>query len=210
METMSEDEKSGRERPRWQHRPAAATSISCSRRNRVIWLARHGETADNADGRVQGGIDTPLNDRGREQARALGEEAARLNVTGLYSSQLARALETARIVGARIGLEPVVDERFAESLRGDWEGCRLADIERDEPEAWSAWQRSDPEFRFAGGESLAEHVARVGEALSEVEEPALVICHGGTVRAALVACGRHPIEDFQKIRVPNAELVELG
>src|SRR4051812_34217784 len=115
---MSEDEKSGRERPRWQHRPAAATSISSSRR--LIWLARHGETADNADGRVQGGIDTPLNDRGREQARALGEEAARLNVTGLYSSQLARALETARIVGARIGLEPVVDERFAESLRGDW------------------------------------------------------------------------------------------
>jgi broad specificity phosphatase PhoE len=176
----------------------------------LIWLARHGETADNADGRVQGSIDTPLNDRGREQARQLAERAAGLGVAALYSSQLARALETARIVGERLGLEPRVDERFAESRRGDWEGRLLADLERDEPQAWNEWRASDPGFRFPGGESLAEHVARVGDALREVEQRALVVCHGGTVRAALVAWGRHGIEDFQSIKVPNAELVELA
>ena len=175
----------------------------------MIWLARHGETADNADGRVQGSIDTPLNDRGRAQAAALADEAARLPLSALYSSQLARAAETARIVGDRIGLEPVVDSRFAESHRGEWEGRLLRDIERDEPDAWAAWQRSDPRFRFPGGESLAEHVARVDEALRALEQPALVVCHGGTVRAALVASGRHRIEEFQHIRVPNAELVAI-
>jgi broad specificity phosphatase PhoE len=175
----------------------------------VIWLARHGETADNADGRVQGSIDTPLNDRGREQARRLADEAADLNVRALYSSQLARALETAQIVGERIGLQPRVDPRFAESYRGEWEGRLLSDIERDEPDAWHAWRSGQHDFRFPGGESLAEHVARVGEVLREVEQPALVVCHGGTVRAALVAGGLHPLGEFQQIKVPNAELVAL-
>jgi broad specificity phosphatase PhoE len=175
----------------------------------VIWLARHGETADNADGRVQGSIDTPLSDHGREQARALAERAATLGLDALYSSQLARALETARIVGERIGLEPMVDERFAESYRGVWEGRLLCDIERDEPAAWAAWRAGDAGFRFPGGESLEEHVARVGEALREIRGQALVVCHGGTVRAALVASGRHPIEDFQTIPVPNAALIAI-
>ena len=173
----------------------------------MIWLARHGETADNAAGRVQGSIDTPLSDRGREQAQALAEQAAELDLRALYSSHLARARETAEIVGERVGLELVVDERFAESRRGAWEGRLLVDIERDEPAAWAAWQRSDPGFRFPGGESLAEHVARVGAALRAVEQPALVVSHGGTVRAALIARGRHPIEEFQRIKVPNAELI---
>jgi broad specificity phosphatase PhoE len=175
----------------------------------VIWLARHGETADNAVGRVQGAIDPPLNDRGREQARALAESAVDLGLAALYCSQLARARGTAEIVGERIGLEPRVDRRFAESHRGAWEGRLLADIEREEPGAWAAWQRSDPGFRFPGGESLAEHVERVGAALRDVEQPALVVCHGGTVRAALIAAGHRSLEEFQRIAVPNAELVEL-
>jgi broad specificity phosphatase PhoE len=179
----------------------------------VIWLARHGETADNADGRVQGSIDTPLNEHGREQARALAEKAASLGVRRLYSSQLSRALETARIVGERIGLEPEVDERFAESRRGAWEGRLLSEIEQQEPEAWAAWRAGGAGFRFpGGGESLGEHIARVDDALRDVESgegPALVVSHGGTVRAALVARdGRRP-EDFMQIRVPNGALLEL-
>jgi broad specificity phosphatase PhoE len=175
----------------------------------VIWLARHGETADNADGRVQGSIDTPLNDRGREQARDLAEQAAELELAALYTSQLARARETAEIVGARIGLDPLVDERLAESCRGAWEGRLLIDIERDEPGAWQAWRRSEPGFRFPGGESLEEHVRRVDDALREARRPALMICHGGTVRAALVACGGRRLADFQRIAVPNAQLIPL-
>jgi broad specificity phosphatase PhoE len=178
----------------------------------LIYLARHGETADNADGRVQGSIDTPLNERGREQARALAERTAGLGLRALYSSQQGRALETARIVGERIGLEPIVDERFAESHRGEWEGRLLREIARDEPEGWAAWRSGGLEFRFPGGESLGEHIARVGDALRDVqagELPALVVSHGGTVRSALVACGERSAEDFMQIRVPNAALLKI-
>ena len=87
-----------------------------------IWLARHGETDANAEGRVQGSLDPPLNERGREQARALAREAAGLGIEALYTSQLRRARETAAIVSKALGLEPRVDERFAESFRGEWEG----------------------------------------------------------------------------------------
>jgi broad specificity phosphatase PhoE len=178
----------------------------------VIWLARHGETVANAEGRVQGRLDPPLNDRGREQARALARKAADLGLRALYSSQLERARETAAAVSERVGLEPKVDARFAESNRGDWEGRLLSEIEREDPDNWHAWERCEADFRFPGGESLAEHVARVGAALDDVvagELPALVVCHGGTVRAALIARDRRRIEEFTRIAVPNGALVAL-
>ncbi|MEA2449577.1 MAG: 2,3-bisphosphoglycerate-dependent phosphoglycerate mutase [Thermoleophilaceae bacterium] len=179
----------------------------------MIWLARHGETAANAEGRVQGRLDPPLNERGREQARALAREAEGLGLRTLYSSQLARARETADTVGGRVGLEPVVDERLAESNRGSWEGRLLREIEREDPDAWHAWQRAGSGFRFpGGGESLEEHVARVDAALADVaagELPALVVCHGGTVRCALVARGGRSLDEFTRIAVPNASLVKV-
>jgi broad specificity phosphatase PhoE len=179
----------------------------------VIWLARHGETAANAEGRVQGWLDPPLSERGREQARALAGEAEGLGVRALYSSQLERARATAEVVGGRIGLEPVIDERFAESRRGAWEGRLLRDIERDDPDGWRAWQSGGADFRFpGGGESLGEHVARVAEALGDVaagELPALVVCHGGTVRCALIARGEHSLDEFARIPVPNGSLVRV-
>ena len=177
-----------------------------------IWLARHGETDANAEGRVQGTIDEPLNDRGREQARALAEQAAGLHLKALYTSHLSRARETAQIVGERIELTPVVDERFAESWRGDWEGRLIADIRRADP---AAWERSlsiepHPDFRFPHGESLAEHAERIEAALEDVRKgplPALVVCHGGTIRRALAI--RRP-DVLTDLPLKNGLLVEVG
>lgn len=175
-----------------------------------IFLARHGQTDDNAAGRVQGWIDTPLNECGRRQAEALAQEAAELGLSALYSSQLSRARETAFVVGARIGLEPLVDERFAESRRGSWEGRRIADIERDEPELFAAWERGGPHFRFPGGETLAGHAERVATGLVAVAAgplPALVVCHGGSIRCALAG---PQLTEMQAIAVPNGALMSLA
>jgi broad specificity phosphatase PhoE len=179
----------------------------------TIWLARHGETDDNAPpARVQGWIDTPLNARGREQARGLAREAAALGIATLYSSQLARALETAAIVGEALGIEPVVDERFAESNRGDWEGRLLEEIQRDEPEAWDAWMRAGDAFRFPGGEALADHCARVRAGLDDVGAgplPALVVCHGGSIRCAFARHAARGLDAFHELSVSNAALMRL-
>jgi broad specificity phosphatase PhoE len=179
----------------------------------VIYLARHGETEDNARRVVQGWIDTPLNDRGREQARELAGQVADLGIAAIWTSQLARAAETAQIVGDAIGVAPRVDDRLAESRRGSWEGRSLEEIEASEPEQWAAWKAAGPDFRFPGGESLAEHQQRVLAALDAVrggEGPALVVAHGGTVRCAI--CAHHPggLGAFWSIAVPNARLFPLG
>jgi len=179
----------------------------------VIYLARHGETDDNAPpARVMGWIDTPLNERGREQARALAREAAGRGIAALYSSHLARARQTAEIVGEAIGLEPVIDERLAESRRGSWEGRLVDDIKREEPEAWAASHEDAPGFVFPGGEALAEHCARVAAALRDIgdgPQPALVVCHGGTIRCAFAKLHPSGLASFHEPEVPNATLMRL-
>jgi broad specificity phosphatase PhoE len=174
-----------------------------------IWLARHGETDANAEGRVQGSIDPPLNDEGREQAHALAEKAAGLGLRALYSSHQQRALETATIVGAAVGLEPRADPRFAESYRGEWEGRLIEEIKAEDAEAWAGSLSFDAEFRFPGGESLAEHSTRVEAGLADVARgprPALIVCHGGTIRRVLAA--RDP-ESIVGRTVPNGVLIEV-
>jgi broad specificity phosphatase PhoE len=179
----------------------------------VIVLARHGETADNAPPqRFMGSRDTALNARGREQAHALARAVAAAGLQAVWTSQLLRARETAEIVGAALGLHPRVDARLAESHRGRWEGRLVAEIQREEPEGWAAWLRAGPGFRFPGGESLAEHQRRALAALDAVRAgplPALVVCHGGTIRA--LAAARHPrgLDAFHDLAVPNGALFHL-
>jgi broad specificity phosphatase PhoE len=179
----------------------------------MILLARHGETADNVvPQRFMGSRDTPLNARGREQARALAGAVADVGLAVIWTSRLRRARETADIAGEALGLVPRVDERLAESHRGRWEGRVVADIEREEPDAWAAWLRAGAEFRFPGGESLAEHQRRALAALADIGDgplPGLVVCHGGTIRA--LAAARHPrgLDAFHELAVPNGAVFEL-
>jgi broad specificity phosphatase PhoE len=151
-----------------------------------VLLVRHGETDDNAAERFQGRIDTPLNDRGREQSRALAEQLAGEGLRALYTSPLARARETAEIVGALLGLEPVPDPRLMEADAGTWAGRLIAEIVADNADAYRAWRAREPGFRFPAGESIEEQGARVAAALLDVAAgplPALVVTHGGTIRA---------------------------
>jgi len=128
-----------------------------------VLLVRHGETDDNAADRFQGRIDTRLNDRGREQSLALAESLAGEGLQALYCSPLLRARETAEIIGARLGLAPMLDARFMEADSGDWSGRLYAEIVADDPHAFVAWRATEPGFRFPGGESVAEQAARVAD-----------------------------------------------
>ena len=179
----------------------------------MIYLARHGETADNAARRVQGRRDPPLNERGREQAAALARAAAGRGIAALWVSGMRRARETAAIVGAEIGLEPRVDERLDEGDWGDWQGRLHEDLAREEAEAYSAWLRGGRDFRFPGGESLGEHFDRTSAALDDVAAgplPALVVCHGGTILCALARTHPRGLDAFHEPRpLANAQLIEL-
>jgi 2,3-bisphosphoglycerate-dependent phosphoglycerate mutase len=187
-----------------------------------IRLARHGETDDNLEPfRFQGFRDTPLNDTGRRQARELAGKVAGASgrmhlgdgIASLWASDLSRARETAEIVGERIGLAPVLDARLREGARGRWEGHLMVDVERSEPELYAAWRRGGADFRFPEGESLLEHQQRVSEALHEIHAagplPALVVCHGGSIRVMLCAGDPRGLDAFHTFDVPNVAVVPL-
>jgi broad specificity phosphatase PhoE len=178
----------------------------------MIHLARHGQTAYNAEGRFQGHLPVPLDATGREQAHDLAGAAARVELRSLWCSPLLRARQTAEIVASRIGLEPRDDERFAETDTGDWTDRSFAEIRAEDPEGFARFQRSDPAFRYPGGESFAEQAARVAAALEELRGgdgllPALVVCHRGVIRLALAASSGDPTAGGREI--PNATLVTL-
>ncbi len=175
-----------------------------------VFLARHGQTAYNKEGRFQGQQAVPLNDTGLAQAAELAERAAEHGFAALWASPLLRARETAEIVANVVGLEPVYDERFMETDAGDWTDRSFADVQAEAPDRFAAFVAADPDFAFPGGESFVQQEDRVGAALQGVEAgdlPALVVCHGMVIRAALsVRVGRWlPYGQ----RVPNGALVPL-
>jgi 2,3-bisphosphoglycerate-dependent phosphoglycerate mutase len=157
----------------------------------TLILARHGETDWNRDGRWQGHADEPLNDRGREQARALAEELAGEPVTAVYASDLSRARETAEIVAERLEQRRVeIDPRLREVDVGGWSGLTTTEIEARYPGEVVRWRASDPAHTFDGGESYAAMTERVVEALTDIAgrhpgEHVVVVLHGGPIRALL-------------------------
>jgi len=91
--------------------------------------------------------------------------------------------------------------------------AKMQDVERDEPELYAAWRRGGAAFRFPGGESLLEHQQRVTEALAEIHAtgplPALVVCHGGSIRVMLCAADPRGLDAFHTFEVPNVAVVPL-
>ncbi len=149
-----------------------------------IYLARHGETDWNALGKLQGHTDIALNEQGREQARALAARLRSAGVTGVTTSDLARARETGSIVASSLGVPPPdVDQELRERCFGVFEGLTRAECAARHPEAWRAWveQTLPPE----GAEPVESAILRVTGALTRIAERAsdhLVISHGGVMR----------------------------
>jgi probable phosphoglycerate mutase len=137
----------------------------------TLLLVRHGETDWNAEGRLQGHTDRPLNDFGRRQAAALAERLAGEDIAAIYASDLARAKETAEIVGARLGLVVVVDPDLREKNWGTWEGL-------------TSEERLAVEFE---GETTEAHRTRTLRSVERIAERhpgdrVLVVTHGGSLR----------------------------
>jgi probable phosphoglycerate mutase len=156
----------------------------------TILLARHGETDWNRERRFQGHADPPLNELGRRQARELAETLASSGVTAVYASPLARARETAAIVGEALGLPVETRVALREVDVGSWQGLTRDEVEARYPDDFRGWL--DGDHGWGGGESYDELGRRVVADLLTLAarhpaERILVVTHGGPVRAAQAA-----------------------
>jgi broad specificity phosphatase PhoE len=169
----------------------------------TILLVRHGETDWNVGRRVQGHSDVPLNETGQAQARALAEELAGVPIDAVYSSDLLRAHETARIVAEPRGLDVTAIRDLRERHFGTWEGLTDDEIFARFPHAVNG--------PWGDGETREQMAERVFGALHRIAEThaagrVLVVSHGGPLRAVLIHCGVDGVGRIDNCHVVRVEI----
>jgi probable phosphoglycerate mutase len=174
----------------------------------TLLLARHGETDWNRELRFQGHADPPLNDLGRRQARELAGELADEGITAIYCSDLRRAHETARIVGAALGVDVTAVRGLREVDVGSWSGRTREEIAEQFPEGFARWVEG---AQGHDGESRDELRARIVEAAERIAsahpgERVLLVTHGGALRALLTHAADAPSID----RLDNCSVVRIA
>jgi broad specificity phosphatase PhoE len=181
----------------------------------TLHFIRHGETDWNAGGRVQGHSDVPLSSRGREQAEELAGRLATWPIGVIYSSDLRRALDTARPLADRLGLEPVVDPVLRERNFGVFEGLHDSEVEARLDDSAAFWR--DPDTRPDDGESRREVWNRVSTFLDGLleDQPAdeiAIVSHGGPIRLAAAYLANEEIGSMTWREVANVSVttVEVG
>lgn len=175
----------------------------------TFYIIRHGETDYNKNGRFQGQLDIPLNDDGRRQAGMIAARMAAVKLDMIYTSDLMRAEETARIIagGRPVTLEP----RLREIHVGQVMGMSRTEIERDLPEAWAQIRQDRDDIPFPGGESPADVQVRAMAALADMADRypsghVAVVTHGGVLKT-IVAGIFGATEGFRsKIVLDNCSL----
>ncbi len=164
---------------------------------RLVYLARHGETDWNVEQRWQGHTDIALNPTGHAQARALAAAMATVPLAGIVSSDLLRASETASIVAEQLGLSVAyTDIDLRERAFGVFEGLTRDQCITHHPDAWRAWveQQRAPH----GGEEPLAVATRMTRAIARAashfagDGPILLVTHGSALRVAVQTVGPLP------------------
>jgi glucosyl-3-phosphoglycerate phosphatase len=150
----------------------------------VVW--RHGQTAWNAERRFQGHSDIPLDATGREQARDAARYLAAMHPDAIFSSDLARAAETAAYLGELTGLAVQLDKDLRERGGGSWEGLTDREIREGYPAEYAAWIPPDGEPVSAVADRAAGALQRIADRLDGRDRPlAVVISHGAAINLGM-------------------------
>ena len=167
----------------------------------TIVLVRHGETDWNRENRFQGHADPPLNETGRVQALTLAAAIEGQLFGAVYTSPLRRAHETAVILGAQLGLEPVPDAALKEVDVGSWSGLTRTQVEEHFAAGYARWLEYG--HGWDDGETYDELGARVVSGLIEIAArhdgaDVLAVTHGGPIRSALAAAERVSFDEARR------------
>jgi len=157
-----------------------------------LYLVRHGATPQTAEQQFSGSDNVELSDEGRAQAARLGERLRDERCDAVYSSSMARAMETARIVSSGWSLPPVAVSDLREVSHGHWEGLGHRDVEQQFADEFTMWEADPFSCGPRGGETGANVLARALPAILQIVanhhgQRVLVVSHKATIR--LILCG---------------------
>ena len=167
----------------------------------MIYLVRHGQTDWNLENRIQGHLDMPLNDTGKNEAKRCREKLVSVKIDKIIASDLSRAKETASIINESLSLPITYDARLRELNMGDLQGLVATDISKE------YWDLLNYEPHRIHAESLADFFERIKSFFDgiDIKENILVVGHGGTVRMAMYLS--HNLDSFNQ---ENFERICLG
>lgn len=184
----------------------------------IIYLARHGQTDWNAEERLQGQKDIPLNDTGKAQAKGNGRRLFSLIGRGddfaFVASPLTRTRQTMEHMLEALGRQPgqyETDDRLVEISFGDWEGRTLAEVFREDPDGIA--ERDADKWNFIPPGDNAESYEilswRVGSWLRALERNTVCVCHGGVIRCLFVLTGQAGNLEAAHLDIPQDRLLRL-
>ena len=182
----------------------------------TLLLIRHGQSSTNAGRVFTGQLDVPLTDTGKEQAEKTADFLRqRWEIDRIYASDLCRARDTAECLSAVLGQQITCLPGLREMDAGHWTGRRLADISREEPEAFSLWQQDIGRAVCPGGESVAELSRRIRDTLEQIAyqscgKTAAVFTHATPIQAMQAMLRFGSLENMKQYRsVGNASVTVL-
>ncbi len=176
-----------------------------------VCLIRHGETDWNAERRIQGHRDLPLNASGLAQAEALARGLADLTVEAIYSSDLLRARQTAQPLADSLGVALQTDPLLRERNFGCCEGKTIDEVMAGDALIARGLSARQPDFVLPGGESLLQHLARVETCFARLAtrhggQCVVVVSHGGVLDLVYRRARGVPIERARDFPLPNASV----
>jgi broad specificity phosphatase PhoE len=182
-------------------------------RLRLIFI-RHGTSTWNDERRIQGQLDPPLSERGREQVKRLAERFRDIAVDAFYSSDLQRALATAEAIGAVLRRAPEPWPELREVALGEWEGKTREEIIASYPEEWRRWTEQPSWDVVPGGEGTDVFETRVGAAIDRILQRhssgrVLIVTHGGVIQVALLRVIGRSSNGLFPFTIENASLTVL-
>ena len=181
----------------------------------LLCLVRHGETAWNAEGRVQGQLDVPLNGVGLAQARSVANALCNERFDAIYSSDLARVTQTAEPLARLLQIPVKTDPRLRERHYGFFQTLTYAEVKAQHPGDYARFRNRELAYDFRSGESLQAFYDRSIACLSEIAgrhpgESILVFTHGGVLEMAYRFARGVDLRLPRDFGIPNAGLNRLA
>jgi 2,3-bisphosphoglycerate-dependent phosphoglycerate mutase len=176
-----------------------------------IYVLRHGETEWNHAERLQGHSDSPLSAKGQAQVEALGKRFQKLPIAALYTSDLGRAVASARPIAEATGRAAILDARLRERRLGVFEALTRTEAASHYPDLYQTHELHDPAFTLPGGQSLQEHSLQTLEAVRDIAgrhvgEAVALITHGGALSALFRASVGVSLDTPRAFSIANAAL----
>ncbi len=180
-----------------------------------LLLARHGETTWNDEARYQGQTDIPLSARGQMEAERLAERLAHESIDAIYTSDLARARDTAQVVARRIDTALTLEPRLREANLGEWQGLTYEQVRQryfNDTDPLPAYMVDSPP---PGGECLRQLQVRLMSAIESIatqhdDESVLIVTHGGCLKVLLYTWLGIELSAYWQLRFDSASISEVS